>query len=95
MSVLLSLEGSRKLYGTSPEAMIRSSGPVQKYPDAESLVRSFGASSAIGAVAASEIAARMLARQRIAEGNHDTEFSRPMLRRRRQYPGQLWRCGRS
>jgi phage head maturation protease len=62
--------------------------------DKNAITRSLGSSPPIGAAAASDILARMSARQRIAEGNHtqDTEASLP-LQRRRRYPGQIWRGG--
>jgi hypothetical protein len=68
---LPSSEESRKLYGTSPAATVRSRGPVQEYPDAESLVRSFAALTAIGEDGMAEILSRMLARQREALGSSD------------------------
>jgi hypothetical protein len=89
--VLLSLESSRKLYGTGPEAIIRR-GPVQEYPDAESLVRSFGASTAIGEDGKAEILQRMRARQRAALTPPE---SVTLHRRRPIYPGGngFWRTG--
>jgi hypothetical protein len=64
--------------------------------DPNAFVRSFGSSASIGAVAVSAIRARMWARQRIAEGNHnneDRELSQPVLRRRPTYPGRYGRGG--
>jgi hypothetical protein len=89
--VLASIEGSRKLYGAGPEAIIRR-GPVQEYPDAESLVRSFGASTAIGKDGKAEILRRMRARQREALRSSDADVT---LRRRPIYPGGngFWRTG--
>jgi hypothetical protein len=60
--------------------------------DSNAFVRSFGPSPPIGAAAVSDILARMRARQRIAEGNHGSEYTE-RLRRRRRYPGQIWRGG--
>jgi hypothetical protein len=60
---------------------------------------SFGSSPPIGAAAASVIIERMIARQLAAVGYDDQDevqasYTEP-LRRRRRYPGQLWRSGRA
>lgn len=62
--------------------------------DANAFVRSIS-SVPIGAAAASDILARMQARQHIAEQNHiqDTEASLPLQRRRRYPGGNVWRGG--
>jgi hypothetical protein len=60
--------------------------------DPNAFVRSLGWSLPIGTAAAAAIVARMSARQRIAEWNHASEDTEP-LRRRRRYPGQIWRGG--
>jgi hypothetical protein len=63
------LEVSLVSVPADPEAMIRSRGLAQEYPDLRSLLaakRSFGASAPIGADVAAEILCRMRCRSRIA-----------------------------